>query len=168
MRRIVLISLAVLALMSILLTSIAFAQDRVIIRTGDDKENKARVVDVKGAFIGIYMDDIDRERKEEFDYPKSRGVWIMEVIDDSPADEAGLEDDDIIYMFDGEKVRGADELRELIKDRDPGDMVDVVFYREGEKREIRLELGENSKQFFTIDISDDDEFSGADWGDRSC
>ena len=167
MRKIVLFSLAVIAVMSILLTSFAFAQERVIIRSGGDNEKKARVLDVKGAFIGIYMDDLNRDRKEEFDYPKSRGVWIMEIIDDSPADKAGLEDNDIIYMFDGEKVGGADELRKIIKDKNPGDMVDVVFYREGKKREIRLELGEHSKQFYTINITDDDAFSGADWGERS-
>ncbi|MCK4537492.1 MAG: PDZ domain-containing protein [Candidatus Krumholzibacteria bacterium] len=167
MRKIVLFSLAVIAVMSILLTSFAFAQEKIIIRSGGDNEKKARVLDVKGAFIGIFMDDLNKGRKEEFDYPKSRGVWIMEVIDDSPADKAGLKDNDIIYMFDGERVGGASELRKIIKDKDPGDMVDVVFYREGEKMEIRLELGEHSKQFYTINITDDDEFSGADWGERS-
>ncbi|MBU8923355.1 MAG: PDZ domain-containing protein [Bacteroidales bacterium] len=167
MRKVVLFSLAVLVVMSILLTSIAFAQERVIIRSGGDKEKKARVVDVKGAYIGIYMDDLNRDRKEEFDYPKSRGVWIMDVIDDSPADKAGLEDNDIIYMFAGERVSGAAELRKIIKDKDPGDTVDVVYYRDGEKREIRLELGEHSKQYYTINITDDDEWSGDDFGDRS-
>ncbi len=166
MRRLVFISLAFITFMTVLLTTIVFAQSGMII-SGDDDAKKIKVVDVKNPYVGIYMDEVSRKVKERLDYPKSGGVWIMEVVEDSPADRAGLEDDDIIYMIDGDRIKGVDELKEILAEREAGDTIDMVVYREGEKKEFRLELGERARQYYTIDMDELGERLGQEWGKRS-
>lgn len=168
MRRLVFTSLAIVTFISILLTTIVFAETRMIISgDDDDDEKRVKVVDVRNPYIGIYMDNVTRKIKKEFDYPKSRGVWIMEVVDDSPADNAGLERDDIIYMIDGERVSDVEDLKLIIEDREAGDTIDMVVFREGEKKEFRVELGEKARQYYTIDMDDIGERLGQEWGKHS-
>ncbi len=83
------------------MTAFAFAEQKTIVI--EDKNIKK--IEEKGAFLGIYMEDLDKEMIKKFDYPKSTGVLVTGIVDDSPAEEAGLEKHDVIYSIAGEKVK---------------------------------------------------------------
>ena len=156
MRKIVLISLLCMAVFVLAMTTFAFAEEKVIIKRGDDsKEMKVDVIEKKGAYIGIFMEKLDKESIEKLNYPKSSGVLIMEVIEDSPAEKAGFESKDIIYEFDGTKLEDQEHLLELLVEKSSGETVDVVLYRDGDKKEYKLELGEQAKQYYTISVDDE-------------
>lgn len=156
MRRIVLVSLLSMAVIVLAMTAFAFAEEKVIISRGDDtKDMKVGVIEKKGAYIGIFMEELDKEAIEELGYPNSNGVLILEVIEGSPAEKAGFENKDIIYEFDGTKLEGQEHLLELLTGKSSGDMVDVVLYRAGDRKEFKLELGEQAKQYYTISVNDE-------------
>ena len=52
-----------------------------------------------------------------------QGVLVQEVIGDTPADEAGLQDGDIILEFDGRSLDDIHGLTKAIRRADPGDEV---------------------------------------------
>ncbi len=167
MRRIVLVSLLSMAVIVLAMTAFAFAGEKVIISQDDDtKDMKVSVIEKKGAYIGIFMEELDKESIEELSYPKQNGVLILEVIEGSPAEKAGFENKDIIYEFDGTKLDGQEHLLELLSEKSSGDMVDVVLYRGGEKKEFKLELGEQAKQYYTISIDDEIVDLGDEIGKR--
>ena len=58
------------------------------------------------------------------------GAIVNDIVDDSPADEAGLEEDDIIIEFDGKVVRDDDDLSDLIFDSSPGDEISLTIVRD--------------------------------------
>ena len=123
---------------------------------GDEAEGgkKIVIVDRKGAFLGIYFDEIDRKMRRERDYPKKTGVLVTGLVEDGPAGEAGIEEGDIIYSFDGEAVEDGGHLVEMIADREPGDEVKIVLYRDGKKKEIDLELGRHERMMHSWSSED--------------
>jgi serine protease Do len=71
---------------------------------------------------------------------------VTEVIDDSPAEKAGIEDGDIIVEFEGKKVESADELRKLISEESVGDKVSVKLVRDNESKAFDVTLGDWADQ----------------------
>lgn len=72
------------------------------------------------------------------------GARIVEVVADSPAEGAGLQQGDIIVAVDGQQVGVEDDLAGLIAAYEPGDRVTLTLRRADENdKEIRVQLGEN-------------------------
>jgi putative serine protease PepD len=70
------------------------------------------------------------------------GAAVEDVSPDGPADRAGLRPGtDTIVSIEGERVRSPDDLASAIADRSPGDRVTVEVERDGERRDIEIELG---------------------------
>jgi serine protease Do len=93
------------------------------------------------AWLGVYTQEVDDEMAEDYDLTVDHGAIIDEIVDDSPAEEAGLEEDDVIIKFDGKVVRDDDDLSDLILDSRPGDTVSVTIVRDGKEQQINVELG---------------------------
>ncbi len=64
------------------------------------------------AYLGVQLE-------EETEHPEG-GARVTEIVDDSPADDAGLEEGDIIVAFDGHSVRGPVGLTKRIHDHRAG------------------------------------------------
>lgn len=157
MRKIAILSLAVFVAVTLSLTAFAFAEKKTKTIVIEDK--KVHKIEEKGAFLGIYMEDLDKKMIKEIDYPKSTGVLITGIVDDSPAEEAGLEKDDVIYTIAGDKVKDSKGLSKLISSKEPGDEVKVVVYRNGRKKTFDLALGEKKTAYVTIDMENYEDMS---------
>ena len=70
---------------------------------------------------------------------------VVDVVDDSPADEAGLRRKDVIIEFNGKKVDGSKPLADLVRETKVGDKVDIIVSRKGEKKNLTIEIGERPK-----------------------
>jgi predicted metalloprotease with PDZ domain len=85
-------------------------------------------------FLGVSV-------KEETGHPEG-GALIENVVDDSPAEAAGLVEGDIIVGFNGKSVRGPRSLTEKIHDSEPGDSASIEIIRGGSRQTLTAELGE--------------------------
>lgn len=63
----------------------------------------------------------------------------------SPADKAGLKEEDLVLRFGGQEVSTFDHLVKLIGEKSPGDKVEVDILRDGQRKQLVVELGEWSK-----------------------
>lgn len=95
-----------------------------------------------GAWLGVSW--VDQNPRG----PGAGGVLITQVLPGSPAATAGLQAGDLITGFgeDGDEdaenaVMTGDDLRAKIAGHAPGDVVIVVFVREGAVRRVSLVLG---------------------------
>jgi len=71
------------------------------------------------------------------------GIYIWHIEPLSPADQAGLQRLDVITEFAGKKVNDILDLRkELYQNLKVGDEVKVTYYRDGEKGQTSVKLGE--------------------------
>ena len=69
------------------------------------------------------------------------GVVVNEVIDNSPAQLAGVKQYDVIVEMDGEKIEDMVSLRKhLYNAKEVGDTMTMKVYREGQLLEIEMVL----------------------------
>lgn len=71
---------------------------------------------------------------------KFGGVFVVEVVEGSPADDAGLCPGDVIVEIEGIPLDDED-LGSLISEFEPGDGIDLLISRGGDEREITVQLG---------------------------
>jgi membrane-associated protease RseP (regulator of RpoE activity) len=88
------------------------------------------------AYLGVHL-------REETEHPEG-GAQVTGVADDSPADEAGIREGDIIQLFDGRVIRGPVGLTEQIHSKKPGDVVSITLLRDGREKVLEVELGQRS------------------------
>ena len=73
------------------------------------------------AYLGIYLDQAEE------------GVRVSRVIEGSAAEKGGLQNGDVIVAIGGDITENSDQLVEAISRHEPGDAVEVVYLRNGEK-----------------------------------
>ena len=69
------------------------------------------------------------------------GALVVEVVEGSPADQAGLHVGDRIFRSDGRAIRDMSSLRADIQIRLPGERVDLEYERDGATGVAEVELG---------------------------
>ncbi len=91
-------------------------------------------------YIGVRYQMIDRRTAILNDV--AEGAYVEEVIEGSPAADAGIELDDIITHIDGKRLTGTDDqaLAKTILGKKVGDKVEVKVWRDGETLTFNLEL----------------------------
>lgn len=91
-------------------------------------------------FIGVRYQMISKESAILNEVPE--GAYVVEVVEDSPADRGGIEPGDIITRLNGEKISGEDTrtLQNIIAEKNVGDTVDVTYWRDGDSRNVSLRL----------------------------
>ena len=96
---------------------------------------------VKRPFIGINGRSITEDLASR--YNLEIGVYITSVGEFSAAEKAGLKIGDVITAVDGKEVKTMDEITEIKNTHSIGDTITISIYRDGEKKDVQVTLGEN-------------------------
>jgi S1-C subfamily serine protease len=96
----------------------------------------------KRGWLGVYIQDINKDMTEAMDLKSRRGVLVRDVVEDSPADEAGVKRKDVILLFDGKELDDSDELVKVVRKTSPGDKAEMLILRDGKERSISVILGQ--------------------------
>ena len=91
-------------------------------------------------YVGVRYKMVDKQTAILNDVVE--GAYVTEVLEDSPAQKAGLEAQDIITEFDGTKVKGDDEqtLAKMILQKKVGDSVPIKYWRNKEIKTTSLKV----------------------------
>ena len=123
--------------------------------------------EVRRGRIGVLIGDITPAHKEGLNLPTLDGALVNDVVDDSPADKAGLKSGDVIVAFNGEDILDASDIRNSVGLVEPGERADITYLRDGKRRSTRIEVAEFDDERDVLDDSAADEipalesFSGA-------
>lgn len=98
------------------------------------------------AFLGVQMITLSPAIAGELDLGVERGVLIDRVEPGSPAQEAGLQDQDVIVEIGGEEVTESTEVQREVSARDPGDTIEVVVVRGSDRVTVEAVLTERPVQ----------------------
>ncbi|HSG99571.1 MAG TPA: PDZ domain-containing protein [candidate division Zixibacteria bacterium] len=128
----------------------ANAQDRWERRNADrdtqaqqeQKQDRERTDAVRKAWLGVEVATVDKVFATEHELKVTAGVYISDVVDDSPADDAGLRAGDVILKYNGNDLRSADELIDLVALGKPNDEVTLSISRDGATVTEVVTLGE--------------------------
>lgn len=98
-------------------------------------------------YLGVLIQDVTSEVSEYFGLDSAKGAFISQVMEDSPADRAGMKEGDIVISVNGFGVNSKDDFRSRIAQTAPGEKVALKISREGKEMvlyPILDELDENS------------------------
>lgn len=120
--------------------NIGFALPINIVKEAIDNFNKTG--QFSRPYLGIRYRMLPMRTALQYEVPT--GAYIEEVIADSPAARGGIEEEDIITKFAGQKLDGESEngLAEAIASKKVGDRVEVEVYRDGENMTLSVTLEE--------------------------
>ena len=84
-----------------------------------------------GSYLGVQLSDIDADRARALKLDEERGVELSKVESGSPAEAAGLRAGDVLLVYNGENILGAQQLGRLVSETPAGRKVKIQFWRDG-------------------------------------
>ena len=97
---------------------------------------------VTRGYLGVMIQPVTPELAKEFKLPENSGALIGEVTKDSPAEEAGLKDGDVVVEFNGKKVTDSRHLRLMVSQTPPATKAPLKVIRDGKEQTLTVKLGE--------------------------
>ena len=94
----------------------------------------------RSSYTGLRVRSITERTAQLLGMPGARGLIVISVDGDSPAERAGLEPRDLIVSIGGEPVQTNEDVRQRLVDNRAGDTVRLGIVRDGRPRELRLTL----------------------------
>ncbi|UCG56421.1 MAG: PDZ domain-containing protein [Phycisphaerales bacterium] len=94
-------------------------------------------------YIGVLLDTspLPDLLAKHLELPSGRGIRVSNVVVGSPADEAGLERDDIIVQFQDQDIEDYQEFVDQVREASVGVKVSLEIIHLGKRKTIELELG---------------------------
>lgn len=92
------------------------------------------------AYLGVGTVDVTPSIAKNFDLPVSKGIAVTVVGRGTPAEAAGLRQNDVIVKIDGQEVANSGSLLAILAGRRAGDTVPVEFYRGSDLKTVSVKL----------------------------
>ncbi len=97
--------------------------------------------EVEYAWMGVVGRTVDADSAAELGLAVDHGALVEEVLNDGPSDRAGIKKGDVIIALDGREIKEMEDVTAALLDYKPGDKVKVKLNRNGEEKEVEVELG---------------------------
>jgi serine protease DegQ len=101
---------------------------------------------VQRGWIGVGVQDLNKEIAESFRIPGTRGALITEVFRGTPADRGGVKVGDVLVAVDGKPVTDSATMLNLIAALVPGSQATLRVMREARTLELKVTVGKRPKQ----------------------
>ena len=102
-------------------------------------------------YIGVTVSDVSSESQS---YGLPQGAAVRSVVENSPAAEAGLQENDIITAANGDAITGSNDLVKLVKAASAGDTLELTVYRQGQTVTVTLTVGEQKQDALPAQTTD--------------
>jgi S1-C subfamily serine protease len=112
-------------------------------------------------YLGVSTSPVYPQLNERFKLGTDKGAWIQEVVAGAPGDKAGLRGGrgterfqarpyspggDVITKVDDTPIESANDVGQSLTPYEPGDTVTIEVVRDGQRRQIKVKLGERPTQ----------------------
>jgi len=112
--------------------------------------------DVKRAYLGVSIEDLDSETAREIGLPNAEGVYVTRVNIKSAASDAGLQTGDVIIGLNNTRLRSTAELQEIVGRFRPGDGLNLDYWRYGKKFQVRILLKDSKNSTSVAQLRGDE------------
>ncbi|SPP64059.1 DegQ family serine endoprotease [Nitrospira lenta] len=96
-------------------------------------------------YLGVGIQDLSQDLAKSFGIKNAKGALVSDVKDDSPADQAGLKQGDVITAYQGAPVEDAVALQRLVTRTGVGTKVPVKVVRDGHEKDLTVTVGEQAE-----------------------
>jgi serine protease Do len=93
------------------------------------------------AWMGVTYIPLTPASARMHDLTVTAGALVVTVAPNSPAETAGVREDDIITAVDGRTINDSTSVMDAIKDKKSGDAIKVTLLRDGSEQTLDVTLG---------------------------
>jgi serine protease Do len=101
----------------------------------------------EGSYLGVYLEEVTPDRIKELGLTEERGAIIMKVVQGSPAEKAGLKENDVVVAFNGQRVDSMMALRRVLSETPADRNVQIEVIRGGNRQTVTATLSKKSQGF---------------------
>ena len=96
----------------------------------------------KWGWLGVLIQDVNKELAESFGMKKPMGAVVLKVLDDTPAKKAGIEVGDVITHFGKNTIERSSDLPLAVGQASIGSSVKVRVIRDGKQKKLNVKIAE--------------------------
>ncbi|HKQ08618.1 MAG TPA: PDZ domain-containing protein [Blastocatellia bacterium] len=100
-----------------------------------------------GSYLGVYLEEVTAERAKELRLSEERGAIVSRVVEGSPAEKAGLKENDCIVSFNDRRIDSVGELQRLLSETPAGRNVKLEVVRGGSRQTITAAMSKRASSF---------------------
>jgi len=90
--------------------------------------------------LGVRVDDLDKDMADALGVPAGKGALVREVLEDTPAQKAGIRAGDVIVKVGDDTVDDPDDLTRALRGRQGKVSIDLL--RKGDRRTVNVDIPE--------------------------
>lgn len=95
-----------------------------------------------GSWLGVQIADVDSDRAKAIGMKEELGAEVQSVSPGSPAEEAGIEQGDVIVEYQGTRIEGVSQLTRLVRETPAGRTTNIKVFRDGGTQMLHAKVGE--------------------------
>ncbi len=111
---------------------------KIAVHIADELIKNGKVV---RGWLGVSIQDVTPALQQSMKLSVSQGALIVEVVKGSPADKAGLQKNDIVTAYEGNKIRNASDLQNQVANTSIGKEITMTVMRKGKSRSLKVKIG---------------------------
>lgn len=101
-------------------------------------------------WLGVTIQEVNADLAKQFGLKEARGALVSDVLEDSPAEKAGVERGDVIIELNGKPVESASQLKNLVAQLGVGTKADLTVVRDKKEKRLTVVIGEQPKEIASM------------------
>jgi serine protease Do len=97
---------------------------------------------VTRGWLGVVIQKVTPEIAKNFNLKESEGALVSDIMEQSPAETAGIKRGDVIISYNGKHIKDSEMLPRLVGATEIGDKATVGIIRDGKQMEVGIIVGE--------------------------
>lgn len=93
-------------------------------------------------WLGVIIQELTPELADKLGLKGKKGVLVADILKDGPADQAGIEPEDLIVEIENKEVAEVNQLRNMVADFEVGKRAKLKVIRNGQEKIITVKIGE--------------------------
>lgn len=112
------------------------------------------------SYLGVYLEEVTPDRVKELGLAEERGAMVTKVVAGSPAEKAGLKENDVIVSFNERRIDSVRELQRLLGETPADRNVRIEVIRGGNRQTLAATLSKRTPGFTYA-------FNAPEWNDKA-
>ncbi len=97
---------------------------------------------VERGWLGVHIQPIDELAAQSLGLEKQQGALVSDVVEDSPAERAGIQVGDVILSMDGEELKTPKDLSKQVAQTQAGSRSTLKIMRQGKRQNLNVTISQ--------------------------
>lgn len=100
----------------------------------------ASLLYASNTYLGVYLENLTEQEKRDLDI--GSGVRVSMVIKNSPAEENGIQPNDIILRINDSVIHSQEQVSRIIRSYEPGEVITLDIFSDKNRKRLKVALGD--------------------------